>query len=92
MKYNDELLIKARKIAILKIVFYIHLIIFISVNLILFFIWYYTYELYRIPWFLVPLIGWGSGLIGHGFNTYKREPYLDKKTEKEYFNLMDNKY
>ncbi|MFT4413039.1 2TM domain-containing protein [Fredinandcohnia humi] len=64
---NDEKYLRAkRKVQYLK-AFYIHLTVYLLVNVILFFInlsfdsgnW----------WFLYPLGGWGIGLLVHGLST-----------------------
>jgi hypothetical protein len=48
--------------------FYVHLVVFVLVNLGLFLI-----NIIRSPevyWFYWPLIGWGIGLVAHGFGVF----------------------
>lgn len=40
-----------------------HLASYVSVNLFLIFIWWFTGHGY--PWFMWPLMGWGIGMFGH---------------------------
>ena len=44
--------------------FYLHLAVFVAVQLMLFGIWALAGGGY--PWFLFPLMGWGIGLVAHG--------------------------
>jgi hypothetical protein len=44
--------------------FYLHLAVFLAVQLMLFGIWALAGGGY--PWFLFPLMGWGIGLVAHG--------------------------
>jgi hypothetical protein len=55
--------------ALLYLMFFIHVIIYILVCTLLFIINLLTTMLIP-PWFLFPSIGWGFGLFIHGFITY----------------------
>lgn len=44
--------------------FYLHLAVFLAVQVMLFAIWALSGGGY--PWFLFPLMGWGIGLVAHG--------------------------
>jgi len=60
--------VKARNRAIAKLVFYIHAIVFVFVNVILFII-----NITMTPqniWFIWPLLGWGLGLLAHAATVY----------------------
>lgn len=49
--------------------FRIHLIVYVAVNLLLIVI-----DVWASPdnlWFFWPLLGWGLGLIGHGYAVYQ---------------------
>lgn len=46
--------------------FYIHLIVYVLVNLFLFVLNMLTSP--RYLWFYWPLIGWGIGVVGHAFS------------------------
>ncbi len=43
--------------------FYIHLAVFVGIQVMLAAIWYFTGR--GMPWFLFPLFGWGVGLAAH---------------------------
>jgi hypothetical protein len=46
--------------------FFVHLTIFIGIQLMLFVIWFMTSNGGEVlPWFLFPLFGWGVGLVAH---------------------------
>ena len=44
--------------------FYLHLAVFLAVQLMLFGVWALAGG--GFPWFLFPLMGWGIGLVAHG--------------------------
>ena len=48
--------------------FYLHLAIFVAVQLALVVIWGLAGAGY--PWFLFPLMGWGIGLVAHGATAF----------------------
>ncbi len=87
MSKDAELRREAKKIAERKLGFYIHLAVYILVNILLVSIWYFTGKGY--PWFIFPLVGWGIGVVMHFLATFvftERE-YLDRMAEKEYKKL-----
>ena len=43
-----------------------HLSAYIGVNAMLFAIWFFTSGLGSFPWPLIPALGWGIGILGHG--------------------------
>jgi hypothetical protein len=43
--------------------FYIHLTVYIFVNILLIIIWFFTGA--GFPWFIFPLGGWGIGILFH---------------------------
>ena len=53
----------ARKRVQMKRGFAIHLMLYVTVNGLLFAIWYLTGKGY--PWFLWPLAGWGIGIVAN---------------------------
>jgi len=89
MASDEELRRKAEKRAEEKVSFYIHIAIYIMVNLMLIIIWYVTArgDLSIFPWFIFPLIGWGVGLVAHGVGVFMAGGYQDKLAEKEYQKL-----
>jgi hypothetical protein len=62
---NKEAYRKAERRVRAKMGFYIHLCIYIGINLILFFINRETSGLEGYHWFIWPLLGWGIGLFFH---------------------------
>lgn len=73
-----------------KIGFYIHLSVYVGVNLLLFFIWLFTGGLNgEFPWFVFPLVFWGIGLIANGLSVFAHTGYLDRMTEQEYKKLKE---
>lgn len=81
---HQEAYEKARKKVEAKIGFYIHLAVFVGVNLLLIVI-----NLISSPehlWFKWPLMGWGIGLFFHGvgvFASFKGDPIKKRMIEKE---------
>jgi hypothetical protein len=59
---------KARKRVEAKIAFYIHLTVYVGVNILLVIINLITSPQYL--WFKWPLLGWGIGLFFHGLSTF----------------------
>jgi 2TM domain-containing protein len=53
----------ARKRVQMKRGFAVHLTLYVTVNSLLFAIWYLTGKGY--PWFLWPLAGWGVGIVAN---------------------------
>jgi uncharacterized protein (DUF486 family) len=90
---DEELRSKAIHRARAKLGFYIHLTVYVCVNLLLFFVWFFTRGDTSVPnasfpWFIFPLVGWGIGLIAHGVSVFGNAAgYLDRMTEREYRKL-----
>jgi hypothetical protein len=83
---NQEAYQKAKKRAEAKIGFYIHLAVYVGVNILLMVINLSTSPQYL--WFKWPLLGWGIGLFFHGISIFvfsgKRfEVLKEKMIEKE---------
>ena len=89
MSSDEELRIKATKRAEEKIGFYYHLGSYVGVNIFLFLIWYY-WTSHVFPWFLVVLLGWGIGVVGHFFTVFYTG-YTKRLAEKEYEKLKKKK-
>lgn len=66
MAYQNDFS-RAKRMAAVRFAFYIHLVVYVFVNLMLIAInlattpWYF--------WFMWPLLGWGIGLLAHGVVT-----------------------
>jgi hypothetical protein len=87
MVSDDELRKKARKIAKEKSDFYIHLVIYIAVNLFLFAQWWFIAGPEVFAWPVIVLFGWGIGIAAHGITAFRGEGYIEHQAEKEYQKL-----
>ncbi|MGO8806608.1 MAG: 2TM domain-containing protein [Candidatus Bathyarchaeia archaeon] len=93
MVSDEELKSRALHRARAKLGFYIHLTVYVCVNLLLFFVWLFTRGDTSVPnasfpWFIFPLVGWGIGLIAHCLSVFGNAAgYLDRMTEREYRKL-----
>ena len=83
----------ARKRAKAKLDFYIHLVVFVCINALLFAIWYITLGPSGFPWFIFPLIGWGIALVIHAIVAFSgksmEESMEDRMTEQELAKLKE---
>lgn len=64
--------------------FYIHLWVFIVVNLGLIFINFFVSG--GPIWFIYPLFGWGIGVMGHGFSLFNFSQDWEKRQIEKYMN------
>ena len=81
---NQEAYKRAKKRAEAKMGFYIHLMVYLGVNILLILINFLTSPQYL--WFKWPLIGWGIGLVFHGLGVFlstKGESIKERMIEKE---------
>jgi hypothetical protein len=83
---NEETYQRARRRVEAKIGFYIHLAVYVGVNILLIIINLLTAP--RYLWFIWPLIGWGIGIFFHGMSTFfftdrKFREIKDKMIEEE---------
>ncbi|MFC1871664.1 2TM domain-containing protein [Chloroflexota bacterium] len=63
--------------------FYVHLVVYVCVNIFLIFIWAFPAG-GGFPWFVFPLGGWGIGLVLHFLTVFVFEGKSDKAAiEKE---------
>lgn len=65
---NEETYRRASKRVAAKIGFYIHLAVYVGVNILLIVINLLTSSQYL--WFIWPLFGWGIGIFFHGMATF----------------------
>jgi uncharacterized protein (DUF486 family) len=89
---DEELMRKARMRAYAKLGFYIHFGVYIGVNVMLFFIWWFTrdntaYPYSSFPWFIFIIVGWGIGVVAHYLGVFARTGVTDRMTQKEYQKL-----
>lgn len=90
MEDNDKYLRAKKKVENLK-AFYIHLTVYLLVNIFIFIINLVTYE--GIWWFIYPLGGWGIGLTAHGLSVFAESRFgseWERRKIKEYMEKDDN--
>ncbi len=80
METNEKYLKAKKKVQALK-GFYSHAIVYILVNLLLFFIDLVFSR--DSVWFYYPLIGWGIGLFAHGFSVFGFGSLFSEEWEKK---------
>jgi hypothetical protein len=85
---KEEAYQKAKKRVEAKIGFYIHLAVYVGVNIVLIIINFITSSQYL--WFKWPLIGWGIGVFFHGLAVFAltegssiKERMIQKEMQKE---------
>lgn len=64
----DEIERLARRRASAKLRWYVHLLVFILVNISVFAMSKYAFG--DRPWHVAPLLGWGAGLVLHGIAVF----------------------
>jgi hypothetical protein len=68
--------------------FYLHVAVFIAVNIALHLINFVATP--TVYWAFWPLVGWGIGLLAHGLVTYRWMPFVGKEWEaRKIRELMD---
>lgn len=81
---EEEIYRKARERVEEKKGFYIHLLVYILVNIMLIIIWVVTGA--GFPWFIFPLGGWGIGILFHFLGIFvfsQRTGWERRQVEKE---------
>jgi hypothetical protein len=80
---EDKIYEQAKKRVQARKEFFIHLAVYIVVNIMLVLIWAFAGDR-GFPWFIFPLGGWGIGLLSHGLRVFVFEGKSDKAAiEKE---------
>jgi hypothetical protein len=80
---EDKVYEQAKKRVQARKEFFIHLAVYIVVNIMLVLIWAFAAGR-GFPWFIFPLGGWGIGLLSHGLRVFVFEGRSDKAAiEKE---------
>ena len=88
---NDEQLYDKAKKRVEEIKgFHSHLVVFILVNVGLFLFNYFISK--GTWWFYWPLLGWGIGLVIHGFNTFGTHLFLGQDWEDKKIKELVEKY
>lgn len=94
MQSDEELMRKARKRAEDKAGLFIHIAVYIAVNLFFIVIWWFTGGSGgAFPWFIIIMFGWGIGLVANIVAVYRGNysQYVDRLTEKEFQRLKERK-
>ncbi|WP_202080842.1 2TM domain-containing protein [Caldalkalibacillus salinus] len=86
MDHDERYLRAKKKVENLK-GFYIHSTVYILVNIMLFFINFFTFE--GEWWFIFPLMGWGVGLTVHGLVTFASGFFGEGWEERKIQEYMD---
>jgi fatty acid desaturase len=71
-----------------------HLLAYVLVNAFLWLIWGVVLAAADGPWFpwpLLPLAGWGIGLLFHALDTYGRKPFSDDEIAREIERLRESR-
>jgi fatty acid desaturase len=74
---EDKIYEQAKKRVQARREFFIHLAVYIVVNIMLVLIWAFAAGR-GFPWFIFPLGGWGIGLLSHGLRVFVFEGKSDK--------------
>lgn len=91
MPTDEELRKKAEKIAEGKIGFQIHFVAYLAVNAFFIVLWLLTPNDagLQFPWFIIPMFGWGIGILVHYFGAYRGLGYQERIASKEYQKLKE---
>jgi hypothetical protein len=89
LQSDEELMRLARKRAEDRVGFYIHLTIYVVVNLFLVAVWWFTGA--GFPWFVFVIGFWAIGLVAHGASVFMGGGMTDRITEREYQKLKRDK-
>ncbi len=90
---EEEIYQVARKRVEEKKGFFVHLAVYIVVNIIIILTWAFAAG-GGFAWFLFPLCGWGIGLIFHGLGVFvfnRQTDWEQREIEKEAERLRKNK-
>jgi len=74
MAENKEMNEKSIELAKQKRGFYIHFIIYLIVNILLFIQWWYITKGEGFPWVITTTAGWGIGIIAHYIGVFVIKP------------------
>jgi hypothetical protein len=85
MESEQELRLKARRMAEEKVDFYVHLLFYIAINGGPITVWWLSGG--GFPWFIFVLMFWGIGLAAHGIRAFVSQGYTDILAEREYQRL-----
>ena len=89
MTSDEELRRKAEKIVEAKKGVYIHVPIYLIVNILLYVIWWTTGGIGTFPWPIIVTIGWGIGVVAHILVAFGKGIDNSKMVEKEYQRLKE---
>jgi hypothetical protein len=74
-----------------KVDFRVHVVVYLAVNAMLIAIWWLTGNdgtiMAQLPttffWPIFPLLGWGVGLVVHGYTVYFADSYTEEQIQRE---------
>jgi hypothetical protein len=88
MASDEELMRLARKRAEDKVGFYTHFTIYVAINLLLIFVWWFAGGSSGVfPWFVFVLVFWGIGIVAHGALVFVGTGMTDRMAAREYEKL-----
>lgn len=83
MSSDSELRERVRKRIEARVGFYIHLVIYIGINLMLFSLWWIQGADLVNPWFIYPLIIWGIFVVINFIVVFVTQGFVERKVEEE---------
>ena len=69
---EEQIYRQAEKRVAAKRGFFIHLAVYIVVNILIVLIWWFVAG-GGFPWFIFPIVGWGIGILFHGLGALGRK-------------------
>ena len=81
---EEQIYRQAQKRVAAKRGFFIHLAVYIAVNILLVLIWWFVAGA-GFPWFIFPIVFWGIGILFHGLGAFGRKSdraAIEKEAEK----------
>ena len=82
---EEQIYKQAEKRVAARTGFYIHLAVYVCVNILLFLIWWFVTGA-GFPWFIFPIVVWGIGIIFHALGAFvfgkKDSAAVEKEAER----------
>lgn len=89
---EQEIRRKAEERVERRISFFMHLLIYVVINLGLFLIWFFTSNHGKgFGWFIIPLAGWGVGLLAHFLDVFVFYGIRERMVDKEMHKIRERK-
>jgi hypothetical protein len=75
-----------------RISFFMHLASYFVINTAIFLVWFFvTNHGKGFPWFVIPLAGWGIGVVAHFFNVFVFHGLRERLIEREMERIQQKK-